>query len=113
MASCSANSTASFRAVVKDLGLEERIWTTLDDNGLTTFTNFAYSVPGAEAKDTKGFEEHVLPILLKMTGEGAAADKKLIPRVRQLYGRAHAMATVMLAQDAMPNAPTEKAGAIA
>ena len=90
-----ADSTAAFRALVKELNLDA-IWPKLDENGWTTFVNFAFSTPDSTSKDVEGFEKSVLPALLDIA---KPEEKRMVPLVRRLFAQSYAYANALLASE--------------
>ena len=90
-----ADSTAGFRALVKDLGLDH-LWDKFEANGWNNFVNFAFSTPDPSFKDVPGFEKTVLPEILDVSD---AEQKKLVPVVRRLFAQSYAVANSIMAAE--------------
>ena len=90
-----SDSVASFRALVKELGLDS-LWSKFDDNGWNTFVNFAFSTPDPSCRDVPGFEKEVLPVLLDVE---KPEEKKMVPLVRRLFAQSYAVANALMAAE--------------
>ena len=92
-----ATSVPAFTAALAELGLSD-LTAKFNENGWSTFNAFAFSTSDPQGRDSKAFEEQVLPELIEMTDGKPAnpADKKLIPKLRMLYAQSYtAMAAAM------------------
>ena len=99
------DSEAAFRATVKELGLENAIWSKLEKNGWSCFSDFAFAVPDPTGRDVQGFEEKIVPMLLDVEKDD---ERKLLPRLRRLYAQAYAVANTAMAAEHAPQNPTER-----
>ena len=100
----SSDTTAAFKATVKELGLED-LWNKFDANGWDTFTNFAFSTADPSCKDIPGFEKEVVPQLIDIAKPD---EKKLLPLIRRLFAQSYAVANSLMASEIIAAGPEQK-----
>ena len=98
-ASSIASSEADFRFYVKELGLDS-MWAYMDEQGWTTYADFAFSVGVGEASGA--FETTIVPQMINME---IPAEKKLLPRLRRLYTKAFTIANAANTDDHVGHDP--------